>query len=663
MKSYLKKLFKDKIKNKIDNSDSKALKIVSSPFFKYIASSLSGCLISFILFIALIAVVFAPIMMAQEYLNKLQIGVSEFFEKVGNFFTLKGWCTDAQCDSSFDEKYYAKLDEVYQQYKNNGVEINVDLITGTIYYNSSLNTDSDKDDSYISDVSVLASKMVSGSTLDYSMYRSYLVSSYIPKRFSNLYSDDLGKERIADEIMAYANYSSRNIASNNFSSFSGGCSSVTIKTSSSIEVLDLEDYVAGVVTAENGGAGLEARKMQAIAARTNAVRKCNEVIDTTANFQAYKQPTEAGIEAAQATNGLVLTYQGNLLEDIAFASYPMPFYNSPTGFPGYYAKGAVCSDVVCSDKEDGRRWCQTTIYKLPDLEGFTLDMPETSTSGNYWNGLSLTNQKGHCYGVSQVATIYYEKELNYDYKKMIETFFSDGVEVSSLSTMLGFSGDVGSTDGTTFLPYELSRFLSEKGTSVDAFNQSIKQAVIAAGPGTRAGVVASVNALVNGLSQYGVKLPYISSISSDGSLGKYKGYGVDPVWGTKGTWYSGVYHRNYYQKGLDCSGLVSWAIHNGGYKYLGYNSGGFLDNIGVSHSFASFRGQPGDIVVKYGHVGIIIGVTDSEYLVAEEHGGENGLEITHYTFSNLRNQFTHILDMNGYYSNSSNMDLSYYQGG
>ena len=134
-------------------------------------------------------------------------------------------------------------------------------------------------------------------------------------------------------------------------------------------------------------------------------------------------------------------------------------------------------------------------------------------------------------------------------------------------------------------------------------------------------------------------------------------------WGTKGKWYSGYYHRNYTQMGLDCSGLVSWAIHNGGFKYLGYNSGGFLDNVGTSHAFSSFRGKPGDLVVKYGHIGIIIGVTDSEYLVAEEHGGEKGLEITHYTFNNPRKQFSHILDMTSYYSNSSNLDLSYYQGG
>lgn len=662
MKAFFMKLLKDKATKKAGESlNENGFSL--SPLFKYAIFGGGGFVFFLLGVIVICVVVFAPVFLAEEYVGTVNNGFSSFFEKVGNFITLKGWCTDEECDDSFDEKFYRKLDEVYQDYKEDGVEINVNLITAAVYYNSSIGNE-DADEDLISDIKPLASNMVSGNSLDYGKYRSYLVNTFIPKRFKHLYNDDKGIEKIADEIMSYASYKGNELAISN--SIGISCSQITLKSQDgSLTVHELEEYVAGVATAENGGASDEALKLQVIAARSFAVKNCDRVIVNSIGDvkvdgkidMAYKEPSDRAIAAAEATKGQVLTYNGEVFE-ISFASYPRANYRG--GFPGYEASGYLCSDVSCSSGSDGRNWCTTTLYKQPNMESFELKMPDTSKSGSLWNGLHLSNQGGHCYGISQVATIYYENELNYTYDQMIGEFLSPGVQISSIG---GFSGEVGSTDGTDFLPYELSKFLAEKGSSVDSLNASIKQAVVAAGPGTRAGVVAAANALVNGLSQYGVKLPYISSISSDSSLGKYKGYGVDSKWGTVGNWYSNVYGRPYNQQGLDCSGLVSWALHNGGFNYLEYNSGGYLDNIGVSHSFASFRGQPGDLVVKYGHIGIIVGVTDSEYLVAEEHGGENGLEITHYTFNNPREQFTHILDMTSYYSNSSNLDLSYYQGG
>ena len=662
MKAFFMKLLKDKAMKKAGESLNEN-GISLSPLFKYAIFGGGGFVFFLLGVIVICVVVFAPVFLAEEY-----------FGSDNNKAYAYDYCGDA-CGEN-ESKFYSKLNEVRESYKSRGVTIDANLISGTVFYGSTLSRDSfDPDDPdseqliddskiHVSDVKSLASNMVSGSSLDYGKYRSYLVSTYIPKRFKHLYNDDKGIEKIADEIMSYASYKGNELAISN--SIGVSCSQITLKSQDgSLTVHELEEYVAGVATAENGGASDEALKLQVIAARSFAVKNCDRVIVNSIGDvkvdgkidMAYKEPSDRAIAAAEATKGQVLTYNGEVFE-ISFASYPRANYRG--GFPGYEASGYLCSDVSCSSGSDGRNWCTTTLYKQPNMESFELKMPDTSKSGSLWNGLHLSNQGGHCYGISQVATIYYENELNYTYDQMIGEFLSPGVQISSIG---GFSGEVGSTDGTEFLPYELSKFLSEKGSSVDSLNASIKQAVVAAGPGTRAGVVAAANSLVNSLSQYGVKLPYISSISSDSSLGKYKGYGVDSKWGTVGNWYSNVYGRPYNQQGLDCSGLVSWALHNGGFNYLEYNSGGYLDNIGVSHSFASFRGQPGDLVVKYGHIGIIVGVTDSEYLVAEEHGGENGLEITHYTFNNPREQFTHILDMTSYYSNSSNLDLSYYQGG
>jgi len=652
------KLLKNKAKSALSNSESKPS---FSPYLKYAIFGGSGFVFFLLGIIVICVIIFAPVFLAEEYFGS------------GKDVAAYDYCGDS-CGEN-ESKFYTKLNEVKESYKSRGITIDTNLISGTVFYGSTLSSESfnsddpDSDDLiddskiHVSDVKPLASNMVSGSSLDYGKYRNYLINIYIPKRFKDLYTDDKGIERIADDIMSYASLKGDAIASSG--SLGVSCTSITLKEDDgTIKPHVLEEYVAGVVEAENGGAGPEARKVQALAARTNAVTHCNSVIDNSTNFQKYKTPSFSAIEAAEATKGLVLTYDGEMLKEMPFASYPMSNYRG--GFPGYEALGHVCSDVKCTTGSDGRQWCDTTLYRVPNMDSFQLSMPDTNLNGSLWNGLHLDNQKGHCYGVSQVASIYYENELNYDYKKMIEVFFSDGVEITSIPT--GYNGEVASTDGTNFLPYELDRFLNEKGSSVQAFNLSIKQAVMASGPGTRAGVVAAANALINGLSQYGVKLPYISSTGASGTAsGKYKEYGVASDWGKTGSWYSAVYNNTYTQTGLDCSGFVSWAIYNAGYVY-GYNgqecnSVCYLRNIGVSHDFASFRGQPGDLVVENGHIGMIIGVSDSEYSVAEEHGGDNGLEVTHYSFNNPRGQFTHILDMTEYYSNSSNMNLSYYQGG
>lgn len=215
MKAFFMKLLKDKAMKKAGESLNEN-GISLSPLFKYAIFG-SGGFVFFLLVIVVIVVVFAPVFLAEEYVGTVNNGFSSFFEKVGNFITLKGWCTDEECDDSFDEKFYRKLDEVYQDYKEDGIEINANLITAAVYYNSSIGNE-DADEDLISDIKPLASNMVSGNSLDYGKYRSYLVNTYIPKRFKHLYNDDKGIEKIADEIMSYASYDGdSSLVSNNCS--------------------------------------------------------------------------------------------------------------------------------------------------------------------------------------------------------------------------------------------------------------------------------------------------------------------------------------------------------------------------------------------------------------------------------------------------------------
>ena len=464
MKSGFNKIINNLLKNKADSI------IDKSPLKKYFTLGIVGISAFLIIIVVIITIIFAPIIMAQQYVEDFKNNVTLFFEKLGNVITLNGWCSDSDgsCQKKAEQKYYEQLDETYQKYKDKGVEIDTQLLTGTIFYGSTLsedkfqNEDIDSEDSdelidgtdiHLGDVKTLAKNMVSGSRIDYVKYRKYLVDTYIPKRFSDMYNEqdeEKAKERIADEIMSFASgkITVTNLA---YNPTYASCSQVTINNHGNIEVHELEEYVAGVTTKENGGGGPEALKIQAILARSFAVKNCNRVLDASQSDQDYTPyASEAAKEATEATKGQILTYNGEILETISFASYPQAYYRG--GFPSYEKQGYLCSAVTCNNESDGRQWCTTTLYKQPAMEKYELKMPNTSKNGNYWNSLPLTNQAGHCYGVSQVATLYYESELNYTYDKMINEFLSPGVEVSMMQSFM--TGSIGSTYMSNVPMYE-----------------------------------------------------------------------------------------------------------------------------------------------------------------------------------------------------------------
>lgn len=93
--------------------------------------------------------------------------------------------------------------------------------------------------------------------------------------------------------------------------------------------LDLEAYVAGVVASEIGNAPVEACKAQAIAARTYAIRYVMQdkpVSDQSSKHQAFRASRLDAMkypnahQAAKATEGFVLCYDGKVIETCAYSS-------------------------------------------------------------------------------------------------------------------------------------------------------------------------------------------------------------------------------------------------------------------------------------------------------------------------------------------------------
>lgn len=254
----------------------------------------------------------------------------------------------------------------------------------------------------------------------------------------------------------------------------------------------------------------------------------------------------------------------------------------------------------------------------------------------------------------------------------IKTKSVDGISVSNVNSntdteflvLTGINSSVNTYSGD--LPYlgvPLESFLSSRGSSVDEVNSIIRNNVFKAGVSTREGAVAAAKSLVDVMSSNGVKLPYISSTGVGGiASGKYSGVGVDPNWGTSGSWHSDYYDCDFNYTGMDCSGFISWVLHNGGYKYNEYHSSAFCD-LGVTREVDG-SGKPGDILWQQGHVALIIDKVDDKYILAQETDDKmHGLVITDSDFSGVDikagKEFTHIIDMSDYYSNSSNFDMGY----
>lgn len=147
-----------------------------------------------------------------------------------------------------------------------------------------------------------------------------------------------------------------------------------------------------------------------------------------------------------------------------------------------------------------------------------------------------------------------------------------------------------------------------------------------------------------------------SSISKSGSGPK--------TWGCK--LYSSPVKKKT-NNGLDCSGFVSWALLNGGFNPgdlgAGFTSTRNLTDLGelkkVTKSLIeSNKIKAGDLVHNYeatGHIGIIIGIDNDNYYVAQAIWyDDNGVTVTKVSKSNMPSKFPHVVLMDSYYKNDGN---------
>lgn len=96
--------------------------------------SLSGCFAFFIILLVICTII-SPLFYINSLMNNISNNVSTFNEKLGNFLTLRGWCTDEECQKIEEEDFYNHVKEVYDKYlREKNVEINKELIIATLTY-------------------------------------------------------------------------------------------------------------------------------------------------------------------------------------------------------------------------------------------------------------------------------------------------------------------------------------------------------------------------------------------------------------------------------------------------------------------------------------------------------------------------------------------------
>lgn len=176
------------------------------------------------------------------------------------------------------------------------------------------------------------------------------------------------------------------------------------------QVYDLEEYVAGVVTAEaDPGQNIEALKAQAIAARTYAVVRtdyCKNAIRNSSADQNFNvNATDNAKEAAKATNGLVLVN-----DSVMFLSEYDSFFNM--------------SDYRCDVNQ-----CSVTYTKLPNKESHVVSVSQA---------YKYLIAGGHGRGMSQVAS-YELADSGMNYKEILEYFYSPGTEIVRLAGTVGYT--------------------------------------------------------------------------------------------------------------------------------------------------------------------------------------------------------------------------------
>lgn len=438
---------------------------------------------------------------------------------------------------------------------------------------------------------------------------------------------------------------------------------VTVKDKEGNDIisnLDLEEYVKGVVAAENSEAPFESMKAQAVASRTYVLHTtnfCESSIISSSSAQNYKEAPEGGYsatidEAVTATRGEVLQ---NTNGKIFKTEYD-----------------AFCALEDCNNLEN----CIAQYQKIPSSGFHTFSIPATYIKkSNYKNACNdkIKDDGGHGRGMSQIYANYMANNLTtssgekYNYRDILSFFYGDGVTIGNVGLFYAELGNIEETPKTIYFHNTIND-VNRCGSDKHNFFQDNKSSLdyelksyVGSDFGTRKGPVKAAYFLSGEMIRSSIVVPYFFG----GGHGSFPIEGINKNWGsTCSTMWGDTTKQpkgNMFNLGLDCSSFVSWALYNGGFNQntVTANTLAYLGSGPNVWNEASKSAQAGDLAVnwykqdkKYGHVGIIIKVDESNIWIAHEAGASRGLIIEKYS-KGEKTGFSHIVLMDSYYNDSN----------
>lgn len=131
------------------------------------------------------------------------------------------------------------------------------------------------------------------------------------------------------------------------------------------------------------------------------------------------------------------------------------------------------------------------------------------------------------------------------------------------------------------------------------------------------------------------------------------------IWGCD--LYNGVEKRTF-ANGLDCSGFISWALLNAGYD-PGDGGAGItelktdMDDLGkkitIKDAIELNHFKVGDLMSRYGHIGMIVGIDNETIYIAEAL--DDDLHILVQNKMDLAKKWKYIIDMDDFYKEDGNL--------
>lgn len=445
-------------------------------FMAIVPGLLSGCFV-FLVIVTIICVIISPLFYMDSLLGK----TSSFFEKIGNFVTLRGWCSDEECAEIEKNDFYEEVEKIYDKYyQEKGVQLNTSLIIATLTYVDPLitiNEDEpiDENNFTIEDfnssniinfkkskkmVRLLAENMVTSccfendeeyecaeypnsnlscpadvideetgevvkkytkkNVVNVDFYREYLEDVFIRKfYFENKTGPEIDKkiEDVVEQIFSRTEFY-ENIANSN----SNKITYHTYAYCSGVTMVDTSGNVIGTYNLDDYVAGVVRHEMS-----SNQNSEAYKALAIAARTYTLAVTNNCSVSIENSTSSQMATIED--VDDYASAaaketSGKILIYNDNI-FASQY--DSFCyNDSDCQfGEEDGKLY---VIYtKLPNNEKHKVYLSKDYEQ--YING-------GNGYGLSQVVA--YEMANNGStYEEILKFFYSDGVKITSMVTSSG----------------------------------------------------------------------------------------------------------------------------------------------------------------------------------------------------------------------------------